>query len=137
MVQIVVWAAADQEGGYERGEILDVLPDGVSLGRLVDGGVAGAPCIEPKLVILDVPGVTKAQLRAALNVQFELIAEYRDRVPYREIFKLVADNLTAAIRRDLRDNRRATITASQARGIVARLAKSAGAWWEQYLEANQ
>ena len=72
MVQVLVWAGDNRPSseGAQRGDIIDVLNDGVHPGtKIVSGPNWDDPADGGDFVIVDIPGVTRKQARQAVANQ--------------------------------------------------------------------
>lgn len=123
MAQIFIWVAASQpEGGYEQGEIIEMLDDGVHAGRMAVGpGTLGwdGDSLIPGVGIINIPA-TVAQIEAATRIALSMLSEEQ----VRSLVVLALDQLPVAARNRLAQGRRVAVTVNQARTALRRSLKT-------------
>lgn len=123
MAQIFIWVAASQpEGGYEQGDIIEMLDDGVHAGRMAVGpGTLGwdGDSLIPGVGIIDVPA-TVAQIEAAVRIALAMLSSEQ----IRTLVGIALDQLPATARNRLAQGRRVSVTVNQARTALRRSLKT-------------
>lgn len=129
MAQVFVWvgpASADPEG-YQPGDVIDILDDGVHPGKLVVNGAWDGDCTLPNVVCLDLPDNPRALRVAALAALG--MPHSADKVQtLAGLLKITIASLPVQVRNRLNNRKRATVPFGQLVSAIGRAARANDEW---------
>ncbi len=113
----------DPAGSWSRGDIVDVLEDGVHPGtKIVDGPWDTGTVIDGKFWLIHVTDATREQVRNFID-RYEEVDEDGTIIQVRRTFKrMIYDALPTGVKNTLRDTNRFAATNSQIRNFLSDIA---------------
>lgn len=121
-MQIFIWTGPDTSD-YKFGDIIEILEDGVHPGKRVVSGDWNSDCIMRNVVIIDVPGITEAQVTSTWGQLLALPAQLLSVLRISMVGRIATQALPLLIRQRLSSRKRATTTLAQLRDLLSRREK--------------